>query len=96
MTKFQEKEMMKKTPFAKSSWYDVLINYIPEPNKRTHVGVKKKITSLFKTNKIKDFNNATYANNAYKTERTKKSEKKKSKDDKIRNVGNLFKVKIVK
>ena len=72
MTKFQEKEMMKKTPFAKSSWYDVLINYIPEPNKRTHVGIKKKIMSLFKTNKIKD------ANNAYKTERNQKIRKKKN------------------
>ena len=33
MDKFEEKEMMKKTPFAKHSWYDWLINYIVEPKK---------------------------------------------------------------
>ena len=33
MDKFEEKEMMKKTPFAKNIWYNQynqLINYVPE------------------------------------------------------------------
>ena len=47
--------MMKKRPFAKSTWFDWLINYIPEPMKKKTVdGVKDKITSLFKTNTTKD------------------------------------------
>ena len=34
MDKFEEKEIMK-MPFAKITWYDWLINYIPEPIKNS-------------------------------------------------------------
>ena len=53
MDKFEQKEMKKVRPI-KNTWYDRLINYIPEP-KRKHVGgFKDKILSLFKTNTPKE------------------------------------------
>ena len=46
--KFEEKEM-KKIRSIKNTWYDWLINYIPEPIRKK----SKKVNSLFKTNTSK-------------------------------------------
>ena len=46
---FEQKEMKKKRPI-KSTWYNWLINYIPEPIRKTVGGFKDKVVSLFKTN----------------------------------------------
>ena len=50
MDKFEEKEVMKERIFTKNTWYDWLINYIPEPIKKTMGGLKDQTISLFKTN----------------------------------------------
>ena len=42
---------MKKIRPIKSSWYDWLINYIPDPIRKSEGGFKDKIVSLFKTNR---------------------------------------------
>ena len=44
MDKFEQTEMKKNT------WYDWLIDYIPEPITKSVGGFKDKIVSLFKTN----------------------------------------------
>ena len=49
MDKFEQKEMMKITPF-KNTWYDWLIDYIPEPIRKSIGGFKDKVIRLFKTN----------------------------------------------
>ena len=58
MNKFEQKEMKKKRP-VKSTSYDQLITYIPEPNRKTVGavvgGFKDKVLSLFKTNVPKDY-----------------------------------------
>ena len=49
MDKFEEKEMKKIRPI-KNTWYDCLINYNPDPVRKSVGGFKDKVTSLFKTN----------------------------------------------
>ena len=49
MEKFEEEEVNKISPI-KNSWYDWLINYIPEPIRKSLGGFKDKVISLFKTN----------------------------------------------
>ena len=49
MDKFEQKVMTKIRPIKKT-WYDLLINYIPEPIRKSLGGFKDKIVSLFKTN----------------------------------------------
>ena len=49
MDTFGKKEMKKMRPI-KNSWYDWLINYIPEPIAKIVGGFKDKIVSLFITN----------------------------------------------
>ena len=49
MGKFKEKEMKKIRPI-KNTWYDWLISYISESIRKTEVGFKDKVISLFKTN----------------------------------------------
>ena len=49
MDKFEQKEMTKITPF-KNTWYDWLIDYIPEPIRKSIGGFKDKVIRLFKTN----------------------------------------------
>ena len=49
MDKFEEKEMNKIRPI-KNTWYDWLIDYIPEPIRKSVGGFKDKIVSLFRTN----------------------------------------------
>ena len=41
---------MKKIKPFKNTWYDWLINYIPEPIRKSVGDFKDKIVSLFKTN----------------------------------------------
>ena len=41
---------MKKRKPIKNTWYDWLINYIPEPIRKSVGDFKDKIVSLFKTN----------------------------------------------
>ena len=48
MDKFAQKEMKKIRP-TKNNWYDWLINYIPEPIRKSVGGFKNKIISLFLT-----------------------------------------------
>ena len=56
MDTFGKKEMKKMRPI-KNSWYDWLINYIPEPIAKIVGGFKDKIVSLFlkKTHQKKFF-----------------------------------------
>ena len=63
MDKFGEKQM--KRSFAKSTCYDWLINYIPEPIKKILGDVKDKIMSLFKTNTTEDCIKPTHVSNVY-------------------------------
>ena len=49
MDRCEQNEMKKKRPI-KNTWYDWLINYIPEPTRKTVGGFKEKFVSLFKTN----------------------------------------------
>ena len=49
MDGFEKKEMKKIRPI-KSTWYDWLISYIPEPNRKSLGGFKDKIVRIFKTN----------------------------------------------
>ena len=49
MDKFEEKEM-KKIRSVENTWYDWLINYIPEPIRKSVCCFKDKIICLFKTN----------------------------------------------
>ena len=44
---------MKKIRPVKSTWYDWLIDYIPEPIRKSVGGFKNKISSFFKTNTLK-------------------------------------------
>ena len=44
---------MKKIRQIESTWYDWLINYIPEPIRKNVGGFKDKIVSHFKTNTVK-------------------------------------------
>ena len=50
--KFEQKEM-KKIRSIKNTWYGWLINYIPEPIRKSVDGFNDKIVSLFKTNRLK-------------------------------------------
>ena len=50
MDRFEKKKEMKKIRPIKNTWYDWLINYIPEPIRKSAGGFKDKIVSLFKTN----------------------------------------------
>ena len=51
MEKFEEKGMKRIRPI-KNTWYDWLINYIPEPIRKSVGGFKDKVISLFKTNNL--------------------------------------------
>ena len=44
---------MKKIKPVKNTWYDWLINYIPEPIRKNEGGFKNKIVGLFETNTSK-------------------------------------------
>ena len=52
MDKFEEKEI-KKIRAIKNTWYDCLVNYIPEPIRKNVGGLNMKLFSLFKINKPK-------------------------------------------
>ena len=69
MDTFGKKEMKKMRPI-KNSWYDRLINYIPEPIAKIVGGFKDKIVSLFITN--------TPKKSVYKKKNEKKTKKKKT------------------
>ena len=49
MDKFEQNEMKKIRPIKHTS-YDCIINYIPEPIRKSIVSLKDKILSFFKTN----------------------------------------------
>ena len=49
MDKFKQKEMKRIRP-TKNTWYDWLINFIPEAIRKSVGGFKDKTASLFKTN----------------------------------------------
>ena len=49
MDKFEPKEINKIRPI-KNTWYDWLINYVPEPIIKNAGGFKYTIVSFFKTN----------------------------------------------
>ena len=71
MDTFGKKEMKKMRPI-KNSWYDWLINYIPEPIAKIVGGFKDKIVSLFITN--------TPKKSVYKKKNEKKTKKKQKKN----------------
>ena len=48
MNKFEEREM--KIRLIKNTWWDWLINYIPEPITKSVCGFKNQVISLFITN----------------------------------------------
>ena len=48
--KFEKKKEIKKIRTIKNTWYECLINYIPELTRKSVAGFKDKIVSLFKTN----------------------------------------------
>ena len=50
--KFEQKEMKKIRP-VKNTSYDWLINFIPEPIRKSVCGFKDKVISFFKKNKPK-------------------------------------------
>ena len=52
MEKFDQKDMVKKRPIE-STWYDWLINCIPEAITKISGGFHNKVVSLFKTNAVK-------------------------------------------
>ena len=52
MGKYEQKEMKKKR-LIKNTWYDWLINNIPEPIRKTVLGFKDKVASLFKRKILK-------------------------------------------
>ena len=66
MNKYGGKEMRS---FAKSTRYDWLVNYIPEPIKKTLGNAKDKIMSLFKTNTTEDCIKPTHVSNVYRGEK---------------------------
>ena len=47
--KFEQEEMNKIRPI-KNNWYDWLINYFPEPIRKSVGGFNDKVINLFKTN----------------------------------------------
>ena len=49
MNRFEKKDTKKIRP-VKNTWYDCLINYIPESIRKSVGGFEDKIVSLFKTN----------------------------------------------
>ena len=49
MDKSEQKGIKKISPIQ-NTWYDWLLNYIPEPTRKSGSGFKDKIVSLFKTN----------------------------------------------
>ena len=49
MNKFEQKEM-KKIRLIKNTWYDWMINYIPQSIRKSVGSFKDKVVSLFKTN----------------------------------------------
>ena len=69
MDTFGKKEMKKMRPI-KNSWYDWLINYIPEPIAKILGVFKYKIVIIFITN--------THKKSVYKKKKLKKNKKKKN------------------
>ena len=49
MNKFKQKEMKKIRPI-KNTWYDWLINYIPEPTRKCVDSFEERVACLFKIN----------------------------------------------
>ena len=76
MALFYRNNILSKT-FNKNSWYDKLINYIPDIIKNTASGVKDKIERFFKTNKNESYSKSTRVNRAQK-------KSKKQSEDKIK------------
>ena len=79
MGKFEEKEMKKIRP-VKNTWYDWLVNYIPEPVRKSAGDFKDKVISLFKTNTPKQ---TVYGRGKTKTQ-------KQSEGNIINSIRNLF------
>ena len=86
---------VKKRFFAKTTWYDLLVDYILELIKNAMGGVASKIMSFLKTNKTKDESKLTPVNNFCNGRKTltKLKIRKQSEDNMIKNVRNLFKLK---
>ena len=84
---FEQKEMKKKRPI-KSTWYNWLINYIPEPIRKTVGGFKDKVVSLFKTNPSENDSKQTVRRG--KKLSTLKIQKQSDKDNTIKSIRDLF------
>ena len=77
-----KKKETKKIRPIKNTWYDQLINYVPEPIRKSVRGFKDKIVSLFKTNTPKQ--------TVYGAEKKLSKPKKLSKTKKQKNKINPF------
>ena len=75
MDKFEQKEMMKKRPLTKKTWYNWLINYISNP--------KDKFMSLFKRNTTKNYSKTSTYQNVYSSGKKLRNKSKKQSEDKI-------------
>ena len=64
--------LKKKIELTKSTWYDSLINYIPEPIRKSVGGLENKTVNLFKTNTPKE----TVYGKGKKLSKPKKKKKK--------------------
>ena len=87
---FEQKEMTKKKPLIKSTWYNWLISYISE-RKKPVAGAKDKIMSFFKINTTKDYSKPKRIkkNVWWWKELSKLKMRKQSADNIINNIRNL-------
>ena len=90
MDKFERKEMEKQRPI-KSTWYECLINYIPEPIRKTVNGFEDKVVSLFETSTSKDYGEKTVYSRGKKPSKPKTQNQ--FEENIIKSIRNLFKLK---
>ena len=81
MDKFEQNEM-KKIGSIKNTWYDWLINYIPDPVRKSLGSFKDKILSIFKTNTPKQ----TVYGRGKKLSKRKKEEKEEIREKKKKKI----------
>ena len=88
--KFERKEMEKKRPI-KSTWYEWLINYIPELIRKTVNRFEDKVLSLFETSTPKDYGEKTMYSRGKKPSKPKTQNQ--FEENIIKSIRNLFKLK---
>ena len=71
MEKLEQKEMVMKRPIE-TTWYDCLINYIPDTIRKNVGDCKDKVVSLLKKNTCEDYGSQTVNGRRKKTKNTLK------------------------